>query len=522
MENFLISRISELSGKSEIQSLLETFAHRLEVHQSHVKQLVRSELLHNPEVGVRVLVGLGAQRTVEGNFFPGILEGLLGGLGLNRPTEGNLPASSRQGVARIWAAVVQSSTELTGPRDVGFKPAEGIPRGLHLDYEDDFLQCQVSEIPQVFSDPKSLLHLASSVFSLAGPPARRVLAPIADPVVAPALAPPEEQVSQDKPMLILLDDDSPQPCQALSPAAVKEEDESDSDADTTHQPASEDQPMEPIPQSDRVLRKSVRHTAREPREDAPPAKRTAVDSDLNQSRGSSPSTLPDGVLCEHRFRIYEKDNKNVHKVRAKILGLSEESRPSQEAIDSLPIFTLRRAADETKAPEIIGEHWIPYLREMGLLADCPPRDLPPLEGRLPLYTRAGILEHVGVGQVLKKEKSCPLIAIVLPEEDFDEERAPIISQLHKLECLDRTSIYGDTNTQKQITFCPYCGVMNENTSTAHSHARKHLGMVYFCGGCYAKIYKRPQAMHLHRQTCEPTVAHWKEKDYQGQDLPHTA
>ena len=40
MENFLSSRISELSGKSEIQSLLETFAHRLEVHQSRVKQLI--------------------------------------------------------------------------------------------------------------------------------------------------------------------------------------------------------------------------------------------------------------------------------------------------------------------------------------------------------------------------------------------------------------------------------------------------------------------------------------------------
>ena len=209
-------------------------------------------------------------------------------------------------------------------------------------------------------------------------------------------------------------------------------------------------------------------------------------------------------------------------MRAKILSLSEESRPSQEAIDSLPIFALRRAADETKMPEIIGEHWIPYLGEMGLLADHLPRELPTLEGRLPLYTRAGILEHVGVRQVLKKEKSCPLIAIILPEEDFDEERAPIISQLHKLEYLNRTSIYGDMNTRKQITFCPYYGVMNENTSTAHSHARKHLGMGYFCGGCYAKIYKRPQAMHLHRQTCEPTVARRKEKDSQGQDPPRTA
>ena len=133
-------------------------------------------------------------------------------------------------------------------------------------------------------------------------------------------------------------------------------------------------------------------------------------------------------------------------MRAKILGLSEESRPSREAIDSSPIFALRRVADETKALDIIGKHWIPYLEEMGLLADCPLRDLPSLEGRLPLYTRAGIRKHLGVGQVLKKEKSCPLIAVVLPEEDFDEERAPIISKLHKVECLNRMSVYTDANT----------------------------------------------------------------------------
>ena len=105
-------------------------------------------------------------------------------------------------------------------------------------------------------------------------------------------------------------------------------------------------------------------------------------------------------------------------MRAKILGLDEDSRPLREAIDSSPIFALRRAADETRVPDIIGEHWIPYLGEMGLLADCPPRDLSSLEGRLPLYTRDGIRKHLGVGQVLKKEKSCPLIAVVLPEDDL--------------------------------------------------------------------------------------------------------
>ena len=284
-------------------------------------------------------------------------------------------------------------------------------------------------------------------------------------------------------MVVILDEDELR--QVSSPRTVKEEDEdveSNVEAGPTYQPSGEVEPEEPVPQSDRVLRRSFHRSAHEPRGDTPPAKRTAVDSDLDQSRGSSPFSLPDAVLHEQRFKVYEKDNENVHKVRAKILGLDEDSRPLREAIDSSPIFALRQAADETRAADIIGEHWIPYLGEMGLLAECPPRDLPSLEGRLPLYTRDGIRKHLGVGQVLKKEKSCPLIAVVLPEDDFDEERAPIISKLHKAESLNRVSIYADTNAQKQIAFCPYCGVMNENNLTGHSHVRKHLGIAYFCGG----------------------------------------
>ena len=236
----------------------------------------------------------------------------------------------------MWAAAVQSCTELTGLRDVRIEPAEGIPRALHLDYEDDFLTGLVSEIPRVISDPSSLHHLASSVLSPAGLPARRVLAPTAVPVATPVPSLPKEQVPQYEPMVILLDEDEPR--QVSSPRTVKEEEEIESDADAgpSYQPTGEVQPMEPIPQSDRVLRRSARCSAHEPRGDTPPAKRTAVDPDLDQSRGSSPFSLPDGVLHEQRFKVYEKDNENVHKVRAKILGLSEESRPLREAIDSLP------------------------------------------------------------------------------------------------------------------------------------------------------------------------------------------
>ena len=132
-----------------------------------------------------------------------------------------------------------------------------------------------------------------------------------------------------------------------------------------------------------------------------------------------------------------------------------------------------------------------------------------------MYTRAGVLKHIPrLEPMLNKEKPSPLIAVVLPKVDLNYDREYIIPQVHKSECLSQVSISIDTHLRKQIAFCPYCGVMNENTSTTHSHARKHLGVVFLCGGCYSKIYKRPQSLYLHRQSCQPMVIRWKEKDSQ--------
>ena len=91
--------------------------------------------------------------------------------------------------------------------------------------------------------------------------------------------------------------------------------------------------------------------------------------------------------------------------------------------------------------------------------------------------------------------------------DFQYEREYVIHKLHKSESLNRISISYDTNQRKQIAFCPYCGVINENTATAHGHVRKHLGIAFLCGGCYGKTYKKPQFLYNHMLSCQPTVIH---------------
>ena len=98
--------------------------------------------------------------------------------------------------------------------------------------------------------------------------------------------------------------------------------------------------------------------------------------------------------------------------------------------------------------------------------------------------------------------------------DIQYEREYVIHKLHKSKSLNWITISYDTNQRKQITLGPYCRVMNKNTATAHSHARKHLGIAFLCGGCCGKTYKKPQFLYNHMLSCRPTVIHQMEKDSQ--------
>ena len=217
------------------------------------------------------------------------------------------------------------------------------------------------------------------------------------------------------------------------------------------------------PKSDRALRKwtcGKTDSARDSKESVPCPKRATIkkEMEVDDNKSSSSTGLSDETLHDHRFTVYGRDSTAVHKVRAKILSLEAETRPSQQDIDSSPIFALRRVADESRPPSIIGQHWVPYLEQKGHLADCKPKDFSYKDGWLPLYTRAGITKHLsGLESLLNKDKTSPLIAVILPEMDFQYEREYVIHKLHKSESLNRVSISYDTHQRKQIAFCPYCG-----------------------------------------------------------------
>ena len=76
----------------------------MSAHASWVCDLVSIPELAQPEVSLRVNMGLAANPSLEANVFSGILEGVVGRLRLSPPGMMDPPVSARAGVSRQWAA----------------------------------------------------------------------------------------------------------------------------------------------------------------------------------------------------------------------------------------------------------------------------------------------------------------------------------------------------------------------------------------------------------------------------------
>ena len=99
IKRFLQHRLDELCSQPSTSSLFESLSESVAAHQSRVHQIVYGEPLKHIEVILRVIMGMAVDQPVESNFFPGILEGLLGRLGIALFGETNPPTSSREGAA---------------------------------------------------------------------------------------------------------------------------------------------------------------------------------------------------------------------------------------------------------------------------------------------------------------------------------------------------------------------------------------------------------------------------------------
>ena len=170
MEKFIQFHLEELQSQQETRHLVAELSSRITDHQSRVHQVLCSEPLRYPEVAPLVLVGMAADRPLESNFFPCLLEGLLGRLGIAAPGESKPPTSSREGAGHLWSSAVHEAISQIEQREVETPGAAGLPHCLDLHYEEDFLEKRSHQVPVIFSDPLFIPSMANVVYKVVKPP----------------------------------------------------------------------------------------------------------------------------------------------------------------------------------------------------------------------------------------------------------------------------------------------------------------------------------------------------------------
>ena len=360
-------------------------------------------------------------------------------------------------------------------REVETPGSAWLPQCLDLHYKEDFLKKRSHQVSAVFSDQLFIPSMANAVYK------------------AFKSEPKESTPSTSKTSQWIQEQ-------------VTEAPDTDSDKTDELTPEKEPPPRDLKVKITRRLRKHGSKAMTGSSKDGVTPSKVRKELEAGDVETTASTRPSEATLKTARFEQYDKDLPEVKEVCARILGLPEGEEATQEDFDSLPDFQLRRAINEAHPLSVIGEHWIDHLDSKGHLAKCKPNAFKYEDEWLPLYTRAGVTKQIsGLGPLLNTQGDSPLIAVIPPDMPFQYEREYVIHWLHKAECLARMSVYYDDNQQKQIAFCPYCGVMNKNSATAYSHARKHLGITFLCGGCYGKFYKALQHLFNHMKTCHPCV-----------------
>ena len=366
MEKFIQFYLEELRTQQETKNLIEELSSRITDHRGRVRQLLRSEPQRHPEVVPLVLVGMAADRPLESNFFPGLLEGLLGSVGIAAPGEDNPPTSSREGAGRLWSSAVHEAISQIEQKEVEAPGAVGLPQCLDLCYEEDFLEKRRHQIPPVFSDLLFIPNMAKVMYKVVKPPVVLKALPATSSCKVPSASNqpedggPELEVSE-------LKESAPSTSQPCQEAQERISEASNTDSDKAGEPTpEEEQPPQglkvKIPL--RLLKCSSKATTSSSKDGATPSK-VQKELEADETEATASTRPSEAALRKAQFQLYEKDFPEVQEVRARILGLGEGEKATQEDLDSSPAFCLRWAVDETRPPTVIGTHWIDHLDNEG-------------------------------------------------------------------------------------------------------------------------------------------------------------
>ena len=239
-----------------------------------------------------------------------------------------------------------------------------------------------------------------------------------------------------------------------------------------------------------------------------PQKKQATEEmvDLPSLQVSLPKGMTEKDLLPKRHKVFTSDYEWVQRVRGRLLGLEANDSPSKSQIECSSCFRLQTAASEMEPPEVVAEHWLDSLREDGILVECPPDQFTAPDDWILLYTSVGLQHYLPAALSAFPNQGVPsLIAVSPPDFHVVSNKEFLLSNFHRHGCLMRQS-FNIEGKCRQLAFCPYCGVINENSDTALSHVRKHLDLQFVCGGCFSRSFLNGPALHRHMRTCASVAA----------------
>ena len=132
--NFLEDLVKSLQTNKELKKLINALSKRISALKDHVWELALSKELAEEEVALHVNLALTATRPVIGNYFNGVLEGLMGSLGIKIHKDEDPPHSTQEGLERHLAEELQQMS-VSVPSFEGCESC-GLHVGCSLEYAD--------------------------------------------------------------------------------------------------------------------------------------------------------------------------------------------------------------------------------------------------------------------------------------------------------------------------------------------------------------------------------------------------
>ena len=203
--------------------------------------MLRSEPLRHAKIAQLVLVRMATDWPLESNFFPGLLEGLLGRLGIAAPGESKPPMSSREGAGCLWSSAMCEAILQIEQREVETPGSFGLPQCLNLHYEEDFLEKRSHQVPEVFSDPLFIPSMANVMYKAFKPPVLPKASPSASGCKVPSVSSqpedggPEPEKSEPK-------ESTPSTSKTSQRVQERVTEASNTDSDKTDEPIPEKEP----------------------------------------------------------------------------------------------------------------------------------------------------------------------------------------------------------------------------------------------------------------------------------------